>query len=193
MAVFQIAASNRDAQETAGTVVINGSTNANDLDETTDWLGMSFLVTGINSGETITSCFITVQPTGSGNDEPDVTIFGEAADNSAVFTTAASSISSRSRTTASVAWSNADLGSTGSQDFDTSSLVTIAQEIINRPGWVAGNAMTFLWQGSATLTRDLSIKLFDGAGGAAAAPRLTIVADGGATTIAAGRYYRSQM
>ena len=171
---IQIAQSSDDAQESAGTVVINGTTNGNDLDATTDWVGLRFIVPSIASGDTINVAYLTVQPTASASDEPDVTIFCEAADNPSTFSTAASNISGRSRTTASVNWASTDLGANGSTDFNTASLVSPVQEVINRAGWAAGNALVFLIQGSATATRDLSVKLFDGAGGAATAPRLHI-------------------
>jgi hypothetical protein len=169
---IQIAAGDRDAQEAAGTVSVTGATSGNNLDAVDDWVGWSFIVPDITSTSTITAAYVTVQPNSGSDDEPDVLIFCEAADNSAVFTTAASSISGRSRTSASVAWSNANLGADGSTDFNTPSLVTPVQEVIDRAGWSAGNALTFIVQGSATSARDLLVKHFEGAGGAGVAPRL---------------------
>jgi len=178
---IQIAASNRDAQETGSVVSITGGTNTNNLDATTDYVGLSFVVPDIASGNTITAAYLTVQPVTTSDDEPDVTIFCEAVDNSAIFTTAASSISSRTQTSNSVLWSNANLGATGTSDHNTPPLVTPVQDVINRAGWVAGNALTFLIQGSADIARDLTIKLWDGAGGAATAARLHLEYSAGQT------------
>ena len=67
---------------------------------------------------------------------------GENTDNAATFSTLAD-YTGRSRTAAYVDWNN--IGSwTGDTAYNSPSLVSIVQEIVNRPGWVSGNAMAFL-------------------------------------------------
>lgn len=181
---IQIAAGSDDAQETAGTVLLTGTVVSNDLDATTDWVGLRYVVPSILSGATINAAYLTVRVTGASDDEPDVTIFAQAADTAATFTTAASNISGRARTSASVNWASVDLGAGTGTDHQSASLVAPIQEVINRAGWAAGNGLALLIQGSATATRDLNFRMFEHADGAAGAARLHIdytnpVASGG--------------
>jgi hypothetical protein len=171
---ISIAAGSDDGQETAGTMAITGTAIANDLDATTDYAAMRYIVPSIGSGATITVAYLTVRVTGASNDEPDVLIWANDVDNAATLTTAANNISGRTPTTATVNWSSADLGAGSGTDHNTSSLVTIIQEIVDRPGWSAGNGLMLIMQGSANAARDLNFRFFEHADGAAGAPRLHI-------------------
>lgn len=155
-----VAASADDGQDIGGTNTITGTTIGASLDATTEWAGMRFTNITIPVGATITAASVGVVPSGTGEDEPLVTIFLEAADSCAAFTTGASNISSRSLT-ASVAWSSANLGASGSDYWSTPDLTTPFQAVINRAGWASGNAVCVLIQGGSTSTRDLTIEAQD--------------------------------
>lgn len=145
MATFSasVAASSDDAQETTGTVTLTGTTlNANSANQTS---GLRFLNVTIPPGSTITAATLTLNLINATYDDPDVTITAEANISPATFTTAASDISSRTDTTASVNWNanNIGLGQKPTPD-----LSTLVQEVINLSGWASGNAMAFFIKGN---------------------------------------------
>jgi hypothetical protein len=191
---IQIASGTDDAREIAGTVTTN-STSSGEIDATNEYIGLRFIVPTIASGTTITNATLTVAVTATTQDEFHHTIYGQAADNPGAFTSAGSNdISGRTPTTATVAWGDGtNLALAADQDVTSPDLTAIVQEIVNRPGWAAGNAMVFIIQGGSVATEDMTIHMFEGALGAAKAARLDIsYATGGVSTIGAARYYRSQ-
>ena len=72
-----------------------------------------------------------------------LTITAQAADNPVTIGTVDYDISSRTDTAASVTWSVPAGAWTDNNKYQTPDLTTIVQELINRPGWAAGNAMFF--------------------------------------------------
>ena len=81
----------------------------------------------------------------------NLTIRGEANDNSATFSTAAFSVTSRPRTTSSVAWNNLPLWPTLNEagiNQRTPNIKSIVDEIRGRSGWQAGNAITLFFNGT---------------------------------------------
>lgn len=160
-----------DAQQVGTTMTTNGTTIGASLDATTDWAGMRFQNVTVPKGATITSAFISVVPSGTGEDEPLITLSAEDADSSATFTTTASDISNRSRTS-TVSWSSTDLAATGASYHNSPDLTSQIQTVIDRSGWAAGNPVTVIAQGGATSTRDLTIEAFENAGNNP--PQLTI-------------------
>lgn len=149
-----------DAQQVGTTMTLTGTTIGASLDATTDWAGMRFRNVQVPAGATVTAAYVSVVPSGTGEDEPLVTVFLEAADNAATFSSSASDISNRSRTTG-VSWDNANLGADGSTYFNSPSLVTDVQAVVDRGGWAYGNAMAVHIQGGSTATRDLTIESFE--------------------------------
>ena len=90
----------------------------------------------------------TVHQTGSA--ATDLVVRGEQADNSAPITSAAFNISSRARTTASVAWpvpAWQPVGASGPDQL-TPNLASVVHEVVSRPGWAPGNALTVIITGS---------------------------------------------
>ena len=72
-----------------------------------------------------------------------LTITAQANDNPIPIGTANYNISSRPNTAASVIWNIPATAWTTGNKYSTPDLKTIVQELINRPGWAAGNAMFF--------------------------------------------------
>ena len=74
-----------------------------------------------------------------------VRIYGQAADNSATFTTTAFNITGRPKTTAFVDWAiPAFTASARTAAQQTPDLTTIIQEVVDRPAWTSGNAIAFM-------------------------------------------------
>jgi len=70
-------------------------------------------------------------------------LYGEAIDNSGQFTTTASNITKRQKTTASIAWNSLPSATWG--NFITSPDISgIVREVTGRSGWKAGNSLTIL-------------------------------------------------
>lgn len=78
---------------------------------------------------------------------PTTTIVGAAADNPAA-PTSYSDLSARVRTSASVSWTPSAW--TSGASYASGDLSTVVQEIVDRPGWVSGNALMLFWQPPAT-------------------------------------------
>ncbi len=108
------------------------------------WAGIRFQGVPIPPGALITSATLTLKSwfTAGGGGTTWGRFYGDAADNSAAFTTASRS-EIRPRTTAFTA-----VLSAGSDDVLLAHDVTaIIQEIVNRPGWAIGNAVSIVGDG----------------------------------------------
>ncbi|MBN1981602.1 MAG: CehA/McbA family metallohydrolase [Chitinivibrionales bacterium] len=85
-----------------------------------------------------------------------VIIQGEAADNSAAFTTANKNVSSRNKTTASVSWQIPawnTIGAAGSRQ-KTPDVKSVIQEIVNRDNYSVQSALVIIITGSGTRTAE---------------------------------------
>ncbi len=173
----QVSQSSDDAEER----ISNGniSLTSSDLELTSDGsnnqlIGIRFQNIFIPQGTTIISANIqfTTDETDSG--ATSVVILGEDTNNAATFTTGNSNISSRTLTTASVAWNAIPAWNTVGQsgvNQQTPDLTSIVQEIVNRGGWNSGNSMAFIINGLGERTAESYN------GDSSRAPVLTIVAD----------------
>jgi hypothetical protein len=83
-------------------------------------------------------------------------IQGQANPNPGTFLTSASNVSSRPRTVESVPWAPAawTVAGQAGDPQKTPSLTAVVQEIVDQPGWNAGNAMVFIVSGSGTRTAE---------------------------------------
>lgn len=169
-----IASSADDAEESA-----NGSVNltSSDLELVNDsasgagdqTVGLRFSNITIPQGAIIKEAAIQFAADESQSEETTLTIFAEASDNAAPFTTSIGNISSRPRTRQGVLWKPAPwtAGETN-QTQKTPNLAGIVQEVVARPGWKPGNSIVFIITGKGHRTADS----FDKSGGIPA--RLTI-------------------
>lgn len=174
-----VSASSDDAFENAGTVTFGGWPTNPAADATNKWIGLRFQNVAIPAGVTVVSATLEVVPSASG-DEPDVTIFGIAEDDTETFAASSNNISGRPRTSASVAWSNADLGADDATYFAAPDLASVVQEIVDRAGWVSGNALGFVIRGGSDSNRDLAVYTYDSflvLGGDPLYPKLTVTYD----------------
>jgi hypothetical protein len=158
----QTGASNEDAMETEPGAV--SLTAAARLWSSTQHYatGQYFVISSIASGDTIDVCYMTIDVPGDFADEVDDLRIGfEDTDDAGVFTTGTNNITNRSLTANPVTWNpgTPDIG-TGLQN--TPSIVTPCQEVVDRGGWSAGNAMVVVVDRSpATDNSDLAYDFWD--------------------------------
>ncbi len=118
-------------------------------------VGLRFTGISIPQGATINRAY--VQFASKGDKAPvsgDLYITTQDADNAAVFTSAASNISSRAQVSDSVLWAGSTSNTWGTSavgvagaDQRTPDIARLLQAVINRTGWVAGNAVVVLLKG----------------------------------------------
>jgi Bacterial Ig domain len=113
--------------------------------------------TGITAprGATITRAYVQFVADENGTVATSLTVRAQASDNAATFGTTAFSISSRPRTSASAAWAPPTwtAGSAGAAQR-TPDLSSVLQEVVNRPGWAAGNALAVIITGTGRRTAE---------------------------------------
>ena len=146
-------ASSDDAEQSSGTMYLNisdlylGSSAGG-----ANTLGFRFNNITIPAGATVTKAYIQFQAdeSSSGTSQTDTTIYGQDSDNATTFTSTTNNITSRPKTTASMAWAPSGWtnGARG-VDQQTPSLTNIVQEIVNRGGWASGNSMAFILETSS--------------------------------------------
>ncbi len=123
--------------------------NSTDLDfNATQVVGVRFRDVGIPDGVTIVSAKLQFTASSSSTGTLNLTIAGQAADNAAPFAEVINNLTSRTKTSNSapwnpVAWSAGDAG----MDELTTDLTLVVKEIVDRPGWVEGNAIVLLISG----------------------------------------------
>jgi len=180
----RVAASTDDASEIVSGNVATNATSFN-IDETGEWIGFRVNVT-IPDGATIDAAYLTLEFDSGTLDEPDLTIYGEDTATPAAFSagTATFTISGRSRTSASVNWGSTDLGGPGS--FNTSSIVSIIEELMASYSYASGAYMSILLTSRANdANRDARIVLYDGSTTTAPLLHIEYTEGGGVTATAA--------
>lgn len=103
----------------------------------------------VPQGATIDSAIIRPTITSTANDDILADIQADDVDNSADLS-ASATIYGRTPTTASVPWSATSLGS--GTPVASPDIAAVVQEVIDRPGWVSGNALSILLLGQNSAT-----------------------------------------
>lgn len=167
----RVAAGSDDAEESA---TGNVSRTSSDLelvhDGSDQTVGMRFNDVSLPPGAIVTSATIQFQVDEAHSGATSLTIQGEATDNAATFSGTSGDVSTRARTVSSVPWSPAPWPTVGEAGPDqrTPDIASVVQEIVSRPGWASGNALSILITGTGKRTAES----YDGL--AAAAPLLRI-------------------
>ena len=119
-------------------------------------VGLRFTGIDIPQGAIITSAYLQFTTDEVGSAAASLLIRGQDVDDAAAFVSTANNVSSRATTDASAAWNPAAWTTVGQAGLAqrTSDLTAIVQEIVARPGWLAGNDMAFVITGSGTRTAD---------------------------------------
>ncbi|MEI6852144.1 MAG: T9SS type A sorting domain-containing protein [Bacteroidota bacterium] len=112
--------------------------------------GIRFTNVTIPQGATIVKAYIQFTCKQTGSDVVNLIFSGQNSNNAAPFASSSGNISTRPLTTASVNWVPLGWYTTDEAGLDqrTPSLVPVVQEIVNRTGWISGNAMAFVVAGS---------------------------------------------
>ncbi|MDA2936199.1 prepilin-type N-terminal cleavage/methylation domain-containing protein [Patescibacteria group bacterium AH-259-L05] len=117
-------------------------------------VGMRFLNMTLPQSDTISNAYIefTVDETDSGT--TNLTFYGEDIDNAPAFTSTDGDITNRSKTSAGVSWNNVPAWTSVGATHQTPSLASIIQEIVNRSGWIGGNAIVIVVDGTGERTAE---------------------------------------
>jgi hypothetical protein len=178
-AVFPVKASADDAEQGSSSTNLTSTDLELLVDSTLQTVGLRFAGVTVPRGATITKAYVQFTADRSTSSAVTLTVNGQAADNAAAFTTSSNSVSSRPRTTVKVVWPPAAWSSgTRGPAQQTPNLSGVVQEIVNRAGWVSGNAIAVVISGSGTASRVATS--FDGSG--AAAPALHVEWTTGSTS-----------
>jgi hypothetical protein len=119
-------------------------------------VGMRFNGITIPKDAVITTAYIQFQVDEANSESTSLTLWGEAQDNPGTFLSTSRNISTRLRTTASVAWSPVAWMVIGQAGLDqrTPNISALIQEIVYRPGWTAGNSIVILIGGTGHRTAE---------------------------------------
>ncbi|MCB0559518.1 MAG: T9SS type A sorting domain-containing protein, partial [Phaeodactylibacter sp.] len=148
-----ISSSSDDAEQEAasGRVDLTSSDLELCTDGVSQWVGMRFNDLNIPQGANINSAYIQFTVDENRNDDPcNLTIYGQAADNAATFSSTDFDISSRARTTNSVAWAPPqwlNIGNAGPEQ-QTVDISPVIQEIVNRNGYTAASSIVIMIEGT---------------------------------------------
>ncbi|MBN1670144.1 MAG: fibronectin type III domain-containing protein [Kiritimatiellae bacterium] len=158
----RVAASSDDAEENLATGAV--SLNSSDLELIHESygtgqdqaVGIRFANVAVPPGATVTKAYLQFKADETGSAATSLTIRGQDADNAGTFTSAAGNITSRSATTASVAWSPAAWNTVGEAGAAqrTPDIAAVVQEIVDRAGWANGNALAILITGTGKRTAE---------------------------------------
>ena len=152
----RVSASTDDAEESStGSVSLTSSDLELVFDSSLQTVGVRFTGLAIPAGAPITTAYIQFYTDEVQSEATNLTIRGQKALNATTFTSTSGNVSSRTSTTASVAWSNLPpwslIGEAGANQ-KTPELKSIVQEIVNQAGWAGGNAMAFVIRGTGHRT-----------------------------------------
>ena len=144
---IRVSSSSDDSEESAsGSAYVTSTDLELVYDGSNQTVGMRFNGLTIPKGAVINAAYIQFQAVESNSEVTSLTLWGEAQDNPGTFLWISRNISSRVRTTASVGWSPVAWTVVGQAGVDqrTPNIATIIQEIVNRPGWSAGNSLVII-------------------------------------------------
>ncbi len=148
-----------DVEQSATGSMSGGAITSSDLELVVDGtnnqtVGIRFTGIEIPQGAIITNAYIQFSTDEVGSIATSLLVRGEDSDNAAAFASVKNNVSSRVMTDASTpwtppAWTKVDEAGPAQRTPD---LVAIVQEIVARPGWLAGNNMAFVVTGTGTRT-----------------------------------------
>jgi len=149
-----IATGDDDGEEYSDGRVNRGSHELELVDAATNQtVGLRFTNVDIGQGNAIAHAYIQFTASSGSTGAAALTIQAEAADDAGPLTSHYFGVSSRARTTASASWSPTGwVGGDAGTAEQTVDIAPVIQEVVNRPGWVSGNAILIVITGSGTRT-----------------------------------------
>ena len=123
-------------------------------------IGLRFENVVVPPGAFIAAANIQFSADETQNEPTALILRAQAADNPAIFATAANNVSARALTTASVAWSPAPWDTLNERGplQRTPDLSRLVREIVARPGWQNGNSIAFIISGTGHRTAESADK-----------------------------------
>jgi len=176
----QVELSDDDAEETisSGSVSIGGSS----FDMRSSQVnGLRFQNIPIAPGTQILEAHLTFNARSTSTGAATIRFYAQDADDAPGFSSSVSDISTRAKTTATATWNPADWDTVDEQHV-SSDLTALIQEIVDRPGWTAGNSLTIIQSHDSGAERHAQTYN----GNAAAAPMLRIKVNGALVTGGSG-------
>lgn len=146
-----------DAEERVSSGVTNTSSADLDLINNGTYdqeVGIRWQGINIPQGATISNAYIEFTTDAADSGTTTLYFWGEDSDNTSEFAASSYNISNRATTTVSVVWSNVPAWNVVDETHQTPNLSSIIQEIINRPGWSSGNALSIIITGSGVRTAE---------------------------------------
>ncbi|MBK5266704.1 MAG: tandem-95 repeat protein [Acidimicrobiia bacterium] len=146
-----------DAEEAASGSMTLGSSDLELTEETsTQTVGIRYSSLAIPKGAQITSAYLQFRSDEAHSGPTNLTIAVQAADNPGTFTTTPGNISARLRASLTASWAPPAWTATGQTGpaQATPDLSGVVQQVIDRPGWVAGNALVFVITGTGKRVAD---------------------------------------
>ncbi len=179
-AEVRVSAGSDDAeQQPSGSTSLNSS----DLELTTDKsrqqvVGIRFAGVPVPAGATITSAYVQFTTDESSAGASSLTIRAEASDSAETYRSATNNVTGRTTGSAAVSWSPPDWPTVGQAGHAqrTPDLSPLVQQVVSRPGWVAGSALAL----QVTGTGRRAAESYNGS--RAAAPLLHVEYTGGDST-----------
>ena len=150
-----IAKGHDDAEERSdGSMYLDSSDLELVEDDSPQLVGLRFANIQLRPGEEIVDARIQFTVDERSSKPADLRLQCEASDNASRFNDNTYNISSRPKSTATVPWSPRPWRLVGRSGADqlTPNLATLVNEIIDRPGWKAGNAVAFVLSGKGVRT-----------------------------------------
>ncbi|MGC8742829.1 MAG: glycosyl hydrolase [Verrucomicrobiia bacterium] len=167
-AVSTIISGANDAEESSSGAVNLTSTDLELVNDSAtgagnQTVGLRFENLGVPAGAVISSAYIQFTADETQSDLTGLIIYAEASDNPDLFKTNAFNVSSRNLTVSSVRWDPPPWTKIAEQGASqmTPDISPLIREVIQRPGWKAGNAIAFIIKGVGHRTADS----FDKVGG----------------------------
>ncbi len=151
-------ASSHDAWE-AGTGVVT-LTDEVKMTAGPSWGGLLLAAVTASHQATINSATLYYQASATSHDDPDIDWYLQAADTAAAFTTGASNISGRARTTAVTQDTSTAIGNTVYRSVNITSQVA---EVKGRAGWVSGGNMALIAD-ARSASCDIWLRSYDSGG-----------------------------
>lgn len=113
-------------------------------------VGLRFAGVSIPAGATIVNAWVQFKVDETGSAGCVLTVRGQDSDNAAAFNSAVGNVSGRPLTVTSVNWTPDGWPVVGAAGVSqrTADLSNVVQEVIDRPGWSAGNALAIVLTGS---------------------------------------------
>lgn len=180
-----ISSGSDDAEENLGnsTISINSSDLELPKDSSDQAIGLRFTDLAIPQGATIVSASLQFEvDEANAGDAVSLTIYAQNSDDALAFSASAGNISSRPKTTASVAWNSVADPAIDSK-LNSPDITAVVQEVVNRGGWTTGSDMAFIIM-KASGTGKRVVESYDGEASAAARLTVQLQWDSGSTTTA---------